>query len=456
MIISNIERNAQTVDKWYNNKLLRGSGHRNNPFLSVFFPFNSSQETIEEVTGVKKNELLDLVAKDYGQNAVSLVTQKALTDYLRWFWLLKQGEEKFTKTISDRKKWADPNVMEVTLVMSNRYVNMSVLIFVGEKAFVNSIVVNPYVKGKGLGSIAYRRMENFVTDYWKVQRLYLIPLQPKTDGGDVDMVPYWEKMGFSWPEDTYITTLDPKPSLQGNDEPERRRTTLTQGPRGQPVTTLSDGDWYPMHMWKDAEIYAQDKVSSTDESFNKEVDFINDMQIIVNSAEAINNTFMGYDPNHETKLNTETEIHTVETELKRSIRLLLPPGTRSLAEQAASNKRKREPPPPLKVPTITRADSNDSIEILTDDSPGVVNEQSLPIRKDMSKKLTTLQQQVNKPRKPIFATNEDDTPPAGVLVNETTAKQRPVTNAPVPFSTKKGVQYIGTYPPKIIDTPDAF
>ena len=397
MIISNIARNAQTISGWCRSKK-RGSGHRNNKELyDAMFPFNV--DAFNPASG----QFIGITESDF----VSALQRKGLpviddpsrrVQYIRWFWMLNQ---KFRRELIpvNRSKWSDDSVPETTLLLSTRYVNCSALIYDygpdGASAYLNSIVLNPYIAGGGLGSIAYKRLQNYLFTKHKVNKIFLMPLM-QSDGADTDMTPYWQKMGFDWPRGKKeVLELTDREGRFGEDA-ERYTSPIP----GRPATYINGTNWYPTFMMKKiTSEYPLEQLQTANIDFNYEVDFY-ECKI---DPPPVSESFFKYTPDDETKMTLISRELPPIVQLEASVSLAVPANLIPKAQPRSGRvKRKRDvPDEPAKAPRNVVLKMNTGF-----------NEKA-----------------IKNPKQP--------------------------TEPPVPVTKSKNpdpdVEYIGTFPPKVVD-----
>lgn len=458
MIRSNIERNAQTITGWTKRSLqepesLSGAGSVNSPY-SKFFPFDwyvSDWLGWDQTTKTHEFDIIEAfleglrvigfpnvpASEDWNTWPRQFLLNDALTKFSRWLWMIIQEKVEMKTVPLDKKLWADPTVKEVAIVLQNRYVNMNALVYGNDRCYVNSIVVNPYLDAKGLGSIAYRRLENYVVQNFKVKRMFLTPLRPydyNTPGVTNDLSIYWRKMGFYWPDVAEIKTLNLMPAKRKgnfgrwendrNNEPGERYfvTDFADVEAGQPYWEenylLGKKRYWQSHsMYKKAEVYPESMTTSTNEGFNEECDF---------NSQSLN-LYMAVDLLHETKIKyvSAADRQDIDDMLTEGIVLLSPKPTPL--------------PPPLPVSPVSSVDSIDNFILDLKSqapNPGINPLPPTPPTLRRSPRLKKLSQNT------VLARPSS--------VNQTTVKQTPVTNSQ-PKKAKQG-QYVGTYPPMVIDS----
>jgi hypothetical protein len=464
MIRSNLERNAQTITGWTKRseepELLSGAGSVNSPY-SKFFPFDwyvcdwlgwdSTTKQLEFDIIESFLEALRVIgfpdvpaSEDWRTWPSSFLLNESLTKFSRWFWMISQ-DERLIKTVAlDKKLWADPLVKESAVVLQNRYVNVNALVYGNDRCYVNSILVNPYLDAKGLGSIAYRRLENFVVQKFQVKRMFLTPLRPmdyNTPGVKNDLTTYWrDKMGFHWPDGAELQNLNPRPAkIKGNfgrwendrtNEPVERYfvNDLSEVEPNQPyfIEKLPAGRqryWQSHSMWKKAEIYPPSMTTSTNEGFNDECEF--------NKNTAME--FMIVDLLHETKMKyvSYAERQDLDDKLTESIWLLDP--------NPVSNSPLPPPSPVSSVDDLFRYDLKSQASV---PNPGI-NPIPIPSGPRRSARL----KKRNKGPDPNIVLARPSS------VNQTTVKQTPIINSQPKQSSQAG-KYVGTFPPMITDDSD--
>jgi hypothetical protein len=176
--------------------------------------------------------------------------------------MLLQPEQYALKTVR-KDLWANVRgreEKETVLIIQSNYVNVNVLIYeesqskkLGgpvntKRAYINSIIVNPVLQGSGLGTIAYKKLENFLVNNLKVKRLFLIPLTNKgiNPEGPTDVTNYWKDIGYRYltsPRHLSFLTTPDQVDLY-SEKPERKDKDAR-------IST---------HMWKNAQIWRDDQL----------------------------------------------------------------------------------------------------------------------------------------------------------------------------------------------------
>lgn len=358
-----------------------------------------------------------------------------------------------------------------------------------DRCYINSILTNPYVAAKGLGSIAYRRLENFVVQKFNVKRIFLTPLRPHdyvTKGVTNTLTPYWrDKMGFSWPDEAYLRKLNPTPALRtmkdkngqmvrrndNNNEPGERYNvgSVDRVDPEQPYWAEDQSRnlvWQSHSMWKTAQTYPVELTTSTNEGFNQECDF--------NKTVLPNVTFMVVDLSHETKIAYRDTDQSWDAKLTAAMPLLdhSPPApTPPPVAQAPSS-----PVSSVESPVVT----SPSVDLKMDLKPQpkvtqprrsqrlinrkkakkrprfVIRGNLQPPIDAMTKKkgITATKNILKQQKRPRYILRGTVNPTAAHdSVNETAVKKTPVTDAEPTKKAKQG-KYVGTYPPMIIDSDE--
>lgn len=351
MIVSNLSRNASTMSGWMSKrkqKVKRGAGSQNLDEFLTFFPFWPDSEwgvfyQKDRKTGkvVSQFDKVKQIIQDLNDEKIIQYTPtNPLRDdtyvltYSRWLWMLQQPEQYALMPVA-KKKWANVRgreEAETLLIMQSRYVNINVLIYeasvpkFGEKypkektidttngklvrvvdrnpkrAYINSVLVNPVLKGKGLGTVCIKALENYLIQVHNVEEFFLIPLTDRGDEGPYDITPYWEKMGYA-----YITNADPKRLARltipiasevdtKKEKPERSQVAFWKDtPSGREKRYMwSDQS---VHMWKTAKVW-QDNLFTTNVDFNEAIDF--QRLLKKNGTDGKTGNFFELDESHET------------------------------------------------------------------------------------------------------------------------------------------------------------
>ena len=351
MILSNLSRNASTMSGWMSKrkqKVKRGAGSQNlDEFLS-FFPFwpdsewgvfwRKDQKTRKLVSQFDK---VKQIIKDLNDERIIQYTpinpireDPYVLTYSRWLWMHQQPEQYALMSVP-KEKWANVRGREepeTLLIIQSRYVNINVLIYeasvpkFGEKypkektidttngkllrvidrnpkrAYINSVLVNPVLKGKGLGTVCIKALENYLIQVHNVEEFFLIPLTDNDGEGPYDITPYWEKMGYD-----YITNANPKRLARltvpiaaevntKKEKPERSQVAYWKDtPSGREKRYMwSDQS---VHMWKTAKVW-QDNLSTANADFNEAIDF---QKLLKNDGtDGMTGFYFELDESHET------------------------------------------------------------------------------------------------------------------------------------------------------------
>lgn len=453
MIISNLERNVQTIKGWYTSRRKSqktGSGHRKNPDL-IMFPFSAND--IDYDLQLELDDFIDAIEREYGthdsffrrriQEFTNYIPQTELVKYIRWMWMCRQTNE-FVEKESRPDLLADPNVNEIAVVLNSRYVSINCLVYADGRCYVNSVCTNPYLAGGGYATVAYKRLENYLIEKHGITRLFLIPLTEK-DGADSNATGYWKKIGYDWVKDK--DELWKYTDYQvGDDDPE----ILPVGRDDRPEIYDDNGDiWSSTFMWKTARPWPNDQLRHVNSNFNEEVDF----DFRRPGPTPIYKRYFQYDPKHETKMGFNNVRPDKIKLLEDSIKLANPLTPKPFSEPRVS-RRKRAPD----------AEPIDDVPLLQSVSKSPKSLPTKPAKPPAKPAPQTFAPAKPPPLQPTFAPGKP--PPLryktrsatrqmrgkGKLENETNIFDGGVTTSNYhDVERSKDYQYVGTYPPKIVD-----
>lgn len=236
-------------------------------------------------------------------------------NFAQWWYMLRHGSKNRIEPQLP-KDWAEKDVKETVLQFHNRYAFIDAVVYTplnqdASFAHIFSYLVNPYVRGKGVGARIFKHFENYLYREYHVRRIFLEPL----DRGEIwDPYGFWYKLGFRYPGGEDLKLLSPadrhgEPAFKRlmkpdwlQDKVNRRKEGVDiinergKGPKiptKQPSYRIgSDRVYTARHMWKDAVYKPTKEAHDNLESeilFTKKPDH-----------------HFSYDKNHPTKLKIAT------------------------------------------------------------------------------------------------------------------------------------------------------
>jgi hypothetical protein len=188
--------------------------------------------------------------------------------FQRWCFLLASEEGILARETSP-DQWADAIYPEITIEIATRWCNINALVYKGDRCYINSFFINPYLVSHGLGTLMYQYFESFIIRKYKINRFCLQPLVRRATGARPaeDAGVFWKKMGFDYPDGADILKLNP--AARKGEAPERVQISqqqlnmIAQGrASGTAPHVVENGRiWMAEDMWKDVTGVAPNNVA---------------------------------------------------------------------------------------------------------------------------------------------------------------------------------------------------